>query len=468
MSLQRTSRQLEDTIAAIATPFGKGAIGVIKISGEDSLPILKKIFRPKNPACSFKSHRLYYGEIVDREKGEVLDEVLAVYMKAPRTYTREDVVEIYAHSGPFLLKKIFELLLREGARPAKPGEFTLRAYLNGRIDLAQAEAIEELISAKTEKGLKLALNSLKGKLSEKINYLKERLLEVLSHVESSIEFPEEDIETFGKGEILKILEKEVLPLLEKLIASYNTGKVYKEGISLVLAGKPNVGKSSLMNALLKEERAIVTHIPGTTRDFLEEEARIKNIPVRLIDTAGLRDTEDPVEKIGVERAKEKLKEADLVLWVIDATEKPDRESEKIFEEIKNYPFLCVLNKMDVKENFLSLWKEFLEKRGVKNYLCVSAKTGENLDTLCDEIEKRVLNFKEGDFEVSVNLRQKVALEKCREKVLNALSLLNQKDFLPEILSIELQDALNSLSEITGEVTTEDLLNKIFSTFCIGK
>ena len=287
--------EVQDTIAAIATPLGRGAIGVIKISGEDALPILKKLFRPKSKHCSFESRKLYYGDIVDFRSGEVVDEVLCVYMKAPYTYTREDVVEIYAHGGPLLLRKILELVLLSGARPAEPGEFTLRAYLNGRIDLAQAEAISELVSARSEEALKLALRNLKGGLSQKIKALREKLLELLVHLESSIEFPEEDIDTKGYEELSQIIEKEVLPVVEELISAYDQGRIYKEGISLVLAGRPNVGKSSLMNALLNEERVIVTPLPGTTRDFIEEEALIEGIPVKLIDTAGLLITLDPVE-----------------------------------------------------------------------------------------------------------------------------------------------------------------------------
>jgi tRNA modification GTPase len=459
----------EDTIAAIATPPGKGAIGVIKISGDLSLSILKKIFRPFRPRSEFESHKLYYGFIVDPRDEKVIDEVLVVYMKKPKTYTREDVVEIYAHSGYYILRKILELVLMTGARPAEPGEFTLRAYLNGRIDLSQAEAIQELVSAKTETALNLALNTLLGKLSNKINALKNDLLEILVLVESAIDFPEEDIEIMEPEKLSQKIKEKILPVIEELIKNYEEGKIYKEGISLVIAGKPNVGKSSLMNALLKEERAIVTPIPGTTRDFLEEEATIEGLPVKLIDTAGLRETEDIVEKIGVERAKKKFKEADLILFLVDVSEYPSSEDYKIYQEVKNFSHLVILNKIDIQPNHIKEWKEVLLKWGVDEVLEISVKENINLDKLCKKIFEKITSEKGTHVpEVVPNLRQKIALENAKEYLLNALKELEKKDPLPELIAIEIRSAISSLSEIIGEVTTEDLLTQIFSTFCIGK
>jgi tRNA modification GTPase len=459
----------EDTIAAIATPPGKGAIGVIKISGDLSLSILKKIFRPFRPRSEFESHKLYYGFIVDPRDEKVIDEVLVVYMKKPKTYTREDVVEIYAHSGYYILRKILELVLMAGARPAEPGEFTLRAYLNGRIDLSQAEAIQELVSAKTETALNLALNTLLGKLSNKINALKNDLLEILVLVESAIDFPEEDIEIMEPEKLSQKIKEKILPVIEELIKNYEEGKIYKEGISLVIAGKPNVGKSSLMNALLKEERAIVTPIPGTTRDFLEEEATIEGLPVKLIDTAGLRETEDIVEKIGVERAKKKFKEADLILFLVDVSEHPSSEDYKIYQEVKNFSHLVILNKIDIQPNHIKEWKEVLLKWGIDEVLEISVKENINLDKLCKKIFEKITSEKGAHVpEVVPNLRQKIALENAKEYLLNALRELEKKDPLPELIAIEIRSAISSLSEIIGEVTTEDLLTQIFSTFCIGK
>jgi len=459
----------EDTIAAIATPPGKGAIGVIKISGEASLSILKKIFRPFKPRSEFESHKLYYGFIVDPRDEKVVDEVLVVYMKKPKTYTREDVVEIYAHSGYYILRKILELVLMAGARPAEPGEFTLRAYLNGRLDLSQAEAIQELVSAKTETALNLALNTLLGKLSNKVNALRNELLEILVLVESAIDFPEEDIEIMEPEKLSQKIKEKILPVIEELIKNYEEGKIYKEGISLVIAGKPNVGKSSLMNTLLKEERAIVTPIPGTTRDFLEEEATIEGLPVKLIDTAGLRETEDIVEKIGVERAKKKFKEADLILFLVDISEHPSSEDYKIYQEVKTFPHLVILNKIDIQPNHIKEWKEVLLKWGVDEILEISVKENINLDKLCKKIFEKIISEKGTQVpEVVPNLRQKIALENAKEYLLNALKELEKKGPLPELTAIEIRSAISSLSEIIGEVTTEDLLTQIFSTFCIGK
>lgn len=459
----------EDTIAAIATPPGKGAIGVIKISGDSAFSILKKIFRPFKPRSELESHKLYYGFIIDPRDEKIIDEVLVVYMKKPKTYTREDVVEIYAHSGYYILKKILELVLISGARLAEPGEFTLRAFLNGRIDLSQAEAIQELVSAKTETALKLALNTLLGKLSEKINALRNELLEILVLVESAIDFPEEDIEIMEPEKLSFKIKNKILPVIEDLIKNYEEGKIYKEGISLVIAGKPNVGKSSLMNALLREERAIVTPIPGTTRDFLEEEATIEGLTVKLIDTAGLRETEDVVEKIGVERAKKKLKEADLILFLIDISELPSEEDYKIYQEVKKFPHLVIFNKIDIQPNHLKEWKEELSKWGVNDFLEISVKENINLDKLCKEIFEKITSEKGTKVpEVVPNLRQKIALENAKEYLLNALKELEKPNPLPELVAIEIRGAISSLSEIIGEVTTEDLLTQIFSTFCIGK
>ncbi len=457
----------KDTIAAIATPLGRGAIGVIKISGNQALEILKVLFKPIKPVSEFKPRYLYYGHIVDPKTKKIVDEVLAVYMPKPRSYTREDVVEIYAHSGYLVLRKILELVLLAGARLAEPGEFTLRAFLNGRIDLSQAEAIEEIISARSETALDLALNNLFGRLSEKVQHLKNQLLEVLAQVESAIDFPEEDIEIMDPPELIKKIEKGILSTIETLISNYRQGKIYKEGINLVIAGKPNVGKSSLMNALLREERAIVTPIPGTTRDFLEEPTLINGIPVKLIDTAGLRETKDPVEKIGVEKAKEKLREANLVLFLVDVSVEPSSEDFKIYQEVKKYPHLIVLNKIDIEPNYLNIWKDLFLKEG-EEFIEISALKGTNLEELGQKIVKKILEDEKEVPEIVPNLRQKVALEKAKEFLENALEELKGKNPLPELVAVELRGALSSLSEIIGEITTEELLTQIFSTFCIGK
>lgn len=459
---------LDDTITAIATPPGRGAIGVIKLSGELALPILKKIFKPAKKREHFESHRLYYGFIVDPNSGEKIDEVLVVYMKKPYSYTREDVVEIHGHSGYYNLRKILELVIREGARPAEPGEFTLRAFLNGRIDLSQAEAIEEIISAKSDRALQFALNILSGKLSEKINTLRQKLLHALAQVESAIDFPEEDIEIMNPPQLINFIKSEIIKEIEILIENYREGRIYREGINLVISGRPNVGKSSLMNALLREERAIVTPIPGTTRDFLEEEATIRGLPVKLIDTAGLRETEDPVEKIGVERALQKLKEADLVLFLVDAGESPKEEDFLLYEKVKNYPHLIVINKIDLSPNYVDKWRELFSPFE-EDIVLISVKENLNIDQLSQKIFDRITQERvQTTVEVAPNLRQKLALEKAKTHLEEAITELMKKEPLPEVVSLFLRDALNALTEIIGEVTTEDLLSEIFSKFCIGK
>lgn len=457
----------EATIAAIATPVGPGAIGVIKVSGALCEHLFRRLFKPKKEIREIQSHRLYYGYIQDPQSGEVIDEVLVTLMRAPHTYTREDVLEIYGHSGYFVLTKILELILREGARLAEPGEFTRRAFLNGRIDLAQAEAIQDLVNARSEEALRLALNQLRGALSQRLAPVREALLSALAVVEVAVDFPDEDVELISHYELATQLEREVLKPLEDLLRQYQRGRLFREGIAVVIAGRPNVGKSSLLNALLMEERAIVTPIPGTTRDVIEEMATIKGLPVRLIDTAGLRDTEDLVEEIGVKRAREKIAQADIVILVVDGTEEPTAEDFRLYDEIRDRPHLVAVNKIDVaSEETLNLWREvFPEARKV----FISAKEGRGLESLAEAIFEIVVGQQEvsGSL-VAPNLRQKAALEKAAQAVRQALNNLRSPNVLPELVAVDLRDALNHLGEITGEATTEDLLDRIFSSFCLGK
>ena len=456
----------EDTIAAIATPPGPGAIGVIKVSGPEAEHILRQIFRPARPREQFESHRLYYGHIVDPETGEPVDEVLVALMRAPRSYTREDVLEIYAHSGYRVLSRILSLVFSAGARPAEPGEFTRRAFLNGRIDLVQAEAIQEIITARSDSALRLALGQLSGKLSERIRRIREVLVELLAVTEAAVDFPEEDIEILSPETMRQRLSAEVLSPLEELIRAADEGRGFREGIAVVLAGRPNVGKSSLLNALLKEERAIVTPVPGTTRDVIEETAQIGGLPVRLIDTAGLRETLDEVEAIGVELARKKLSAADVVVFLVDGSREPEEEDRKLYQEIQGRPHLVAVNKIDIAgEENLSAWRRFFPEEPV----FISAREGTGLS----ELSRRIFEVVVGDGpveppETAPNLRQKAACERAAGAVKRALSLLASPEPLPELLAIELREALSALSEITGEVTTEDLLDRIFSTFCIGK
>ncbi|WP_457755708.1 tRNA uridine-5-carboxymethylaminomethyl(34) synthesis GTPase MnmE [Thermodesulfatator indicus] len=457
----------EATIAAIATPIGPGAIGVIKVSGSLSEKILKRLFRSKKPIKEFQSHRLYYGYIVNPETETPVDEVLITLMRKPHTYTREDVLEIYGHSGYLVLTKILELVLKEGARLAEPGEFTKRAFLNGRIDLSQAEALLDLINARSEESLKLALNQLRGALAEKLRPVREALFSALAVVEVAVDFPDEDVEIISHYELAENLENQVLEPLKELLKNYQEGRLYREGIAVVIAGRPNVGKSSLLNALLAEERAIVTPIPGTTRDIIEEFATIKGLPVRLIDTAGLRETEDLVEEIGVKKAKEKIATADVVIFMLDGSLEPTEEDLKLYQEIKAMPHLVVINKIDIAshEN-LNRYREIFPQ---EKLIFISARTGEGLEALAEAIFELVTGRTE-EFIPSVvpNLRQKMAIENALKATEQAISNLKKTDIYPELIAIDLRDALSSLGEITGETTTEDLLDRIFSNFCLGK
>jgi tRNA modification GTPase len=453
-----------DTIAAIATPYGESAIGIVRLSGEKTLEILKKIFQSRSK--NLKPRYAHYGLIVDKE-GKPIDEAVVIYYKAPHSYTGEDMAEINLHGNPLILKRVLNLLLESGARLAEPGEFTKRAFLNGKLDLIQAEAVAELIGAKTELARQLALNQLQGALSKILKPLREELLMLLALVESSIEFEEEDIPTIEKDELQKRLEK-ILEQVDKLLQTAATGKALRQGIKLAIVGKPNVGKSSLFNRLLGSDRAIVTDIAGTTRDYIEETINIKGIPISLIDTAGIRETSDVVEKIGVQRSLQKLKEADLIILVLDASN-PDLEEEdlkliNLVKEIKK-PLLVVLNKID-KGLRLDPKKIPLPNAEIVK---VSAKTGEGIEELKEKILKKVgVQTAEGG-NIYISVRHEQLLKKAKKALENALSYLREGGFYsPEILMLDLREAAEALGEILGEITTEDILGQIFSTFCIGK
>jgi len=458
----------ENTIAAIATPIGKGAIGIVRISGKDSLNILKKIFRTKSGEKKdyFEDRKMHYGLIVDDK--EPIDEVLAVYMRAPRTFTGEDVVEIHSHGGIVVVRKILRLVLKEGARLAEPGEFSLRAFINGKIDLVQAEAINELINAQSEVSAKLALSQLEGKLSEKIRTLRDEILEVKAFIEAAVDFPEEEIEVIESGKVKERLS-EIIRKLKTLISSYREGKVLKEGIKVAIVGRPNVGKSSLLNAILREERAIVTEIPGTTRDIIEETITFEGLPLKLIDTAGIREATDKVEKIGIERSKRSIGEADVVLFVIDGSvgyTKEDEEIANILKDKKNV--ILVINKKDLG---LKVSCEDLKEKFDKCVL-LSAKGFEGLEDLGKRIKDLVLLNPETAFyekEILItNERHKELLEKTKESLEKVLKSIESGFESPEFLSIDINEALESLGKIVGHVTTEDMFDIIFSKFCIGK
>ena len=454
---------LFDTIAAISTPKGEGGIGIIRISGDKSFEILSKIFNMKNPNKDLGFYKFNYGFVHDN--GKIIDEVMTVRMKAPKTYTCEDIVEINCHGGTLITEKVLELVLKNGARHAEQGEFTKRAFMNGRIDLSQAEAVMDLIQGKTEKSISLSMDQLRGDLKEKINKFKKALLDVTAHVNVVLDYPEEGIDDPLPENLRENLEK-VYKEANILIESYDKGKKIKEGIKTVIVGKPNVGKSTLLNSLLKEERAIVTHIPGTTRDIIEEIINIKGIPLVLVDTAGIRKTEDIVENIGVEKSKQFIEKADLILLVLDASKELEKEDIEVIEKIKknNKKTIVLLNKIDLER------KIDLSNYDLENILEISAKDNIGID----EMEEKIYSYiVEEDVEntseklIITNIRHKTALEKTKEAVNNIFETIDNG--MPmDLISVDLKEALDALSEITGEISSEDILDHVFGNFCVGK
>ena len=454
---------LFDTIAAISTPRGEGGIGIIRISGDKSFEILDKIFNTKNPNRDLGFYKFNYGFIHDN--GKIIDEVMAVRMKAPKTYTCEDVVEINCHGGHLISEKVLEIVLKNGARHAEQGEFTKRAFMNGRIDLSQAEAVMDIIQGKTEKSISLSLEQLRGDLRDKIGSFKKALLDVTAHVNVVLDYPEEGIDDPLPSNLRENLEN-VYAEADRLISSYDKGKKIKEGIKTVIAGKPNVGKSTLLNSLLKEERAIVTHIPGTTRDVIEEIINIKGIPLVLTDTAGIRKTEDIVENIGVEKSKKFIENADLVLLVLDASRELESEDREVIQEIQNNnkKTIVLLNKIDLER------KIELDEFGLENILEISAKDNIGIEDMEERIYSYIVEEKVEDSSeklIITNIRHKTALEKTKDAIRNIFETIDAG--MPmDLISVDLKEALDSLSEITGEISSEDILDHVFGNFCVGK
>lgn len=455
-----------DTIAAIATAMTNSGIGIIRISGERAIPIIKEIFRPRNAKKDMEtveSYTAHYGFIEDQ--GEVIDECIVLVMRAPATYTKEDVVEIDSHGGVIVMRKILELVLRHGARPAEPGEFTKRAFLNGRIDLSQAEAVMDLISAKNEFAMESSLKQLRGSVKKKIEKLRKDIIHQVAFIESALDDPEHySVDGYGE-ELLKVLrpvEKEV----SRLIESSSDGKILKEGIKTAIVGKPNAGKSSLLNVMVGEERAIVTEIAGTTRDTLEESIYIHGIPLQIIDTAGIRDTEDIVEKIGVNKAKDAVDEADLVLYVIDGSKELDENDREIMELVQGKKVITLLNKSDLEKQILT---SEIEQKLNGPVISISAKEETGIDEFYDALKEM---FFEGQLEFNdeiyiTNMRHKTALMNAKESLEQVvISIENQ---MPEdFYSIDLMNAYEELGFIIGESLEEDLVNEIFREFCMGK
>ncbi len=455
-----------DTIAAIATASGNSGIGIIRVSGDEAIEIVDKIFKSVNSdkkLVNVKSHTINYGHIVDNDK--VIDEVLVSVMKGPHSYTGEDVVEINCHGGMIVIRKILEIVLKNGARTAEPGEFTKRAFLNGRMDLSQAEAVMDVINAKNEFALSSSIEQLNGRVSEKIKSLREKIIYNIAFIESALDDPEH-ISIDGYSEKLSKILDEVNGELSRLINNFDNGRIVKEGVKTVILGKPNAGKSSLLNLLLGEERAIVTDIEGTTRDTLEESINLNGVFLNLIDTAGIRDSEDVVEQIGVNKAKELAEKSDLVIFVADASKELDENDKEIINLIKDKQAIVLLNKSDlgtiIKEKNVSEFDN-------KPVITFSAKTGDGLD----ELENKIRDlFYEGKVKYNdelyiTNARQKESLINAKNSIEEVIKSV-ENDMPEDFYSIDLMDAYTYLGQIIGESVEDDLVNEIFSKFCMGK
>ena len=449
----------EDTIAAIGTAPGESGIGIIRISGEEALPILTRIFVPVSH--EIKGRVLSYGHIIDPGTGKILDEVMAVYMKGPHTYTAEDVAEIQCHGSFVSLRNILELVLRSGARLAEKGEFTKRAFLNGRLDLSQAEAVIDIIRARSEKTFDVAMSQLEGVFSAQIGQIREDLVDVLVNLTVNIDYPDEDIEQITydnlKKSILKIKEK-----IDKLLSTSDTGRIIREGLKISIIGKPNVGKSSLMNALMGENRAIVTDIPGTTRDTIEETLVIRDIPVVLTDTAGIRDTDDTIERIGIEKSKEAFNRSDLVIFVIDASRPLERDDMDIIRKV-----IVLLNKTD-KGIYIS---EDDIKKDMPNACVIKTSliNGEGTETLAEVVENLVYggHMTRSETNIVTNARHKALLQEASGSMKDAVSMIIDRQPL-ELIEIDVNHGYEALGEITGQTAVPDIIDRVFERFCLGK
>lgn len=457
---------MSTTIASISTAPGIGGIGIIRMSGAQTFEILEKIFKQKKPQKieDTKGYTIKYGHIVDNEK--IIDEVLVSYFKAPKSYTTENMCEINSHGGTVILKEILELCLKNGAELAEPGEFTKRAFLNGRIDLAQAESVIDIINAKSEKEAKSSINQLEGFLSRDISEIKQGILDVLVNIDVTIDYPEYDTPEVQKKEIKDMLEN-TINKLSRLEKSFDNGKIIKDGIKTAIIGKPNAGKSSLLNAILKEDRAIVTALAGTTRDTIEEFVTVRGVPLKLIDTAGIREAVDEVEKIGVEKSIKQAQDADLEIAIFDSSKPLDAEDLEILNLIKNKKTIILLNKTDL-EQVISEDDDRLTSV-TSNILKISALNKTGIEELYDKISE-MFNLDEINLDNEVlitNLRHKNIISKAKENALNAKNAL-ENNMPIDIIAIYIRQILDDLGEITGEVVTEDIINEIFSKFCLGK
>lgn len=459
-----------ETIAAISTAIGNGGIGIIRMSGKETFSILKKIFRNrKNEELqieTIKGYTIQYGFIIDTNTGETIDEVLVSFFKNPKSYTKEDMCEINSHGGMVVEKQILEACLQNGAILAEPGEFTKRAFLNGRIDLSQAESIMDLINSKTEKEAKASIHQLEGDLSKKLKEIRHNLLDVMADIEASIDYPEYDIEEVTNQKVLDILENTKKKLVT-LKESFRSGKILKEGIKTAIIGRPNVGKSSLLNRILKEERAIVSEIEGTTRDTIEEFITIKGIPLKIIDTAGIRNTSDTIEKIGVKKALNIAEEAELILAIIDNTKELEKEDLEILQLIKDKNAIILLNKIDIGDRHLEDAEELQNTN--KAVVKISAKEGNGVEQLYQEMEEmfQIKELNTGEETIITNIRHKNQIELAIQYLEEAKK--GVENNLPiDMIAISIKQTLEELGKITGDNVPEDIINEIFSKFCLGK
>lgn len=452
------------TIAAISTPPGSGGIGIVRISGKESFNIIERIFKPKNKS-EIRGYSIKYGNIID-ENEKIIDEVLVSYFVAPKSYTSENMCEINTHGNNIVLKEILDLCIKNGAILAEPGEFTKRAFLNGRIDLSQAEAVIDLINSKSEKEKQSAINQLEGFLSVEIKKIKAKILNIMADIEASIDYPEYDIKEKTSEAIIKESE-EIKEMLEKLEKSFDTGRILRDGVNVAIIGKPNAGKSSLLNAILKEERAIVTDIEGTTRDTIEEFITIEGILFKLIDTAGIRKSENVIEQIGIDKSKRALRESDLVIAIFDSTKELTEEDLAILKTIKNKKAIILLNKTDLKENRLKDNKRI--KNANKDVIEISALKRDGLDSLYRKMAEifRIQEINTENTSIITNIRHKEAIANAKKSILKVNKTIKQG--MPiDITAIYFKETIEELNKITGENVTEDIINEIFSKFCLGK
>lgn len=455
-----------DTIAAISTPIGEGAIAIVRLSGDDSLSIANKVFKGKN-LLEVPSHTIHYGHIVDPRSNEKIEEVMVSVLKAPKTFTREDVVEINCHGGLVSVNRVLHLVLREGARLAEPGEFTKRAFLNGRIDLSQAEAVMDLIRAKTDRAMSVALKQMDGRLSKLIRQLRQQLIETVAHVEVNIDYPEYDDVEEMTHEMLVDRAQKVKKEIQNILQTAKQGKILREGIKTAIIGRPNVGKSSLLNVLAQENKAIVTDIPGTTRDVIEEYVNVRGVPLRLIDTAGIRETEDFVEKIGVERSRQALKEADLILLVLNGSEPFAKEDEALFEAARDLEKIVIINKADLEQKI-----NLEEVKNVANGAPIIT-TSLLEEKGIDELEEAIANtffegeIDSGDLTYVSNVRHIQLLEQAENALNDALNGIEMGMPL-DLVQIDITRTWELLGEIIGDNVHESLIDQLFSQFCLGK